>query len=79
MITPGWKRRNNSCPQCHMSGRVGERFGFGVGPVQNSDGEGTAERTTLKFSYGTIVDGDKLTVSVDICDNCGVLYAYEAT
>lgn len=26
MITPGWRRRNNSCPQCHMSGQVCDRY-----------------------------------------------------
>lgn len=26
MITPGWRKRNDVCPVCHMPGRVGERL-----------------------------------------------------
>lgn len=64
MITPGWRRRNDTCPQCHMTGRVGQRA------KDENDG------SLMTFHYaGTLM----MNVEVDICDNCGTLYAFKAS
>jgi hypothetical protein len=73
VIKPGWKR--DVCPQCHMPGRVGERFGIGV---PRDDG---VRASMMEFRYGGVLSSAKepmLILSADFCDNCGVLYAYEA-
>lgn len=61
MITPGWRRRNNSCPQCHMSGQISDRY----------KGQGI-----LRLLYGKL--RIEMQVMVDVCDQCGILYASKA-
>jgi len=68
MITPGWKRRNDVCPQCHMPGRVGQRYARKGETVEMAE-----KRIGIPLLY------ERMIVRADLCDNCGVLYAFSAS
>ena len=66
MIQDGWKR--DVCPNCHMPGRLGERF------------EKAATFGRLSTHRIMLFQGPEalpLHVFADVCDNCGTVYAYE--
>ncbi len=63
MIKPGWKRE--VCPQCHMPGLVWKRL-HKDRAIPNSS------VIAVRWTFGG------MEMHSDVCDNCGVLYVYEA-
>jgi len=71
MIEPGWRRRNDVCPQCHMPGRVAQR---NLLKQEGIDAEVIRDAGAITIGYNLL----KMTVMADVCDNCGTVYAYKA-
>jgi len=88
MIKPGWKR--DTCPQCHMPGRIGETFDKAL----KNEAAAKAHSVRLagmligklppitslpSFIMISITGPTSLpwTLLADFCSNCGVQYIYE--
>lgn len=71
MIEKGWRRRNDVCPQCHMPGRVAQRDSA-IGK------DNTPEQIKDACLFTLVYSRLNMKVMVDVCDNCGVLYALRA-
>lgn len=68
MIKPGWTR--DVCPQCRMPGRLGEVY---LKAYQQVPGATKITSITPMVFQGP----NGWSVKVDICINCGVMYAHE--
>lgn len=79
MIKPGWKR--DVCPQCHMPGRVGERFEKALNKSSNIGNPQVIAAKIASFVMIRFNGPETLPIAldVDVCDNCGVVYAYKCS
>jgi len=78
VIKAGWKRE--LCPQCRQPGRVGDRVQTAI-RARKPDGKSLfVDPSKTSFVLLKFIGPRELgfSLNADVCDNCGVLYAYEA-